>query len=544
MIRILKKLFSTTNCGHAVLGVVFILLMFTMCSLGMTAHISHAEENITSEEGDSEEATSEYLETTEYPDDPTRFPDLVSQQAIVMDAKTGSILYQKNAFNKAYPASTTKMMTILMALESGIDMNKVMTMSHEAVYGIEPGSSSISLQEGEQITFEQGLYALMLESANEVALGLAEEMGQGDSSKFVEMMNKRAAELGCKNTHFMNPNGLFDENHYTTCYDMALITREALKYDELRKIASTEHYVIPPTNICEEERNLWMHCRMIYDSSSYYYEYFEGGKTGYTVLAKNTLITWSKKGDLELITVLMNCDGASKTYSDTKAIDNYCFNNYSYVNPLSDYTINSTDNSKACEYLINTLAIPEECISLSFDKDFSLAFNNNNSQSNINTSIEYLSTPVEATKNVYTVANIVLKYNNEVLVYVPVTASVDYSLKNATETSIDSDYDNVEVKPANEKTAVSKQISILQIILIIFLVVFFIVVVCVIYAIIVTKKREKKYEARRMQKKLSEQKKNGSSPSSGRPRPASNTAYRNANPTNKRTSDSSRSANK
>ena len=216
MIRNFKKLFSTTNCRHAVLGVVFILLMFTMCSLGMTAHISHAEENITSEEGDSEEATSEYLETTEYPDDPTRFPDLVSQQAIVMDAKTGSILYQKNAFNKAYPASTTKMMTILMALESGIDMNKVMTMSHEAVYGIEPGSSSISLQEGEQITFEQGLYALMLESANEVALGLAEEMGQGDSSKFVEMMNKRAAELGCKNTHFMNPNGLFDENHYTT----------------------------------------------------------------------------------------------------------------------------------------------------------------------------------------------------------------------------------------------------------------------------------------------------------------------------------------
>ena len=240
----------------------------------------------------------------------------------------------------------------------------------------------------------------------------------------------------------------------------------------------------------------------------------------------------------------MNCDGASKTYSDTKAIDNYCFNNYSYVNPLSDYTINSTDNSKACEYLINTLAIPEECISLSFDKDFSLAFNNNNSQSNINTSIEYLSTPVEATKNVYTVANIVLKYNNEVLAYVPVTASVDYSLKNATETSIDSDYDNVEVKPANEKTAVSKKISILQTILIIFLVVFFIVVVCVIYAIIVTKKREKKYEARRMQKKLSEQKKNGSSPSSGRPRPASNTAYRNTKPTNKRTSDSSRSANK
>ena len=160
--------------------------------------------------------------------------ELNAEAAILIDAMTGEILYEKNSNKKEYPASITKIMTALLAFECG-KMDEIITFSHNAVFGIEPGSSHIALQENEQITMEQAMYALLLRSANESALGIAEQI---DSSveKFAEHMTARAKELGCNNTNFVNPNGLHNENHYTTAYDMALIAKEVLKFDEFKKM--------------------------------------------------------------------------------------------------------------------------------------------------------------------------------------------------------------------------------------------------------------------------------------------------------------------
>ena len=162
-------------------------------------------------------------------------------------------------------------MTALLAFEYG-KMDEVITFSHNAVFGIEPGSSHIALQENEQITMEQAMYALLLRSANESALGIAEQI-DGSVEKFAEHMTARAKELGCNNTNFINPNGLHSENHYTTAYDMALIAKEALKFDEFKKMIQTTYYEIPPTNKQEETRYLYAQHQMIKPPSKYVYLY-------------------------------------------------------------------------------------------------------------------------------------------------------------------------------------------------------------------------------------------------------------------------------
>ncbi|MDY4693388.1 MAG: D-alanyl-D-alanine carboxypeptidase, partial [Blautia sp.] len=138
-------------------------------------------------------------------------PSIEGQSAVLMDVVTESVLYSKDADEKLYPASITKIMTCLLACEN-LDMNDTITMSQEAAYGIEAGSSSIYAETDEVFTVEQALMALMLESANEMALAIGEKVS-GSVKKFVELMNQRAAQLGCKNTHFNNPNGLPDETH-------------------------------------------------------------------------------------------------------------------------------------------------------------------------------------------------------------------------------------------------------------------------------------------------------------------------------------------
>ena len=355
-----------------------------------------ASDDSTNEESDNstdEDGTTEYLVTTEYPDEPGKAPELASNYAIVLDANTGNILYQKNAFDKQYPASITKIMTFLLAIEN-TKLTDTVTMSHDAVFGIDRGSSHIGLDEGEQISMEDALYGMMLESANEVAWGIGEFVSGGSIEDFAKMMNERAVKLGCLGTHFVNANGLPDENHYTTCYDMALITKACLKHDEFRKITGTRNHVIGPTNICEEERQLWQHCKMTNPDSKYYYEYCEGGKTGYTNDALNTLVTWSKKGDTELICVLMNCNGAANTYTDSKAIYEYCFRNYSLQTPLADYTFDSTQTSQTLDYL-NSYYKTDDIKKLTY-------------------SIEYNKEPVKD-GDTYTVGHLILSYGGNMI---------------------------------------------------------------------------------------------------------------------------------
>lgn len=173
-------------------------------------------------------------------------PKVYAESAIVMEGNTGTILYAKGIDTQHYPASITKVMTVLLALEH-LEMDEEVTFSHNAVYSIDYDSSHIARDEGEILTVEECLYAIMLESANECSNAIAEHIA-GTTEAFAEMMNARAAELGCTNTHFVNAHGLPNENHYTSARDMALITREAIKYEKFRQICSTPRYTLRATN--------------------------------------------------------------------------------------------------------------------------------------------------------------------------------------------------------------------------------------------------------------------------------------------------------
>lgn len=255
-------------------------------------------------------------------------PTVNAETAVLIDADSGDILYDKNASQKMFPASITKLMTILLALEHG-NLTDEITFSHEAVYSIEQGSAHIAIQEGETLTLEQVLRAIILRSANEASNGVAEYV-DGSIEAFTKHMTERAKELGCKNTSFITANGLHDENHYTTAYDMALIAKELLTHDEYRSMMSETYFEIPPTNKQEEIRYLHGQHQMLNTNSLYYYENVIGGKTGYTTEALNTLVTYAEKDGMELIAVVMKCN-AAEHYTDTAALFDYGFTNFESV---------------------------------------------------------------------------------------------------------------------------------------------------------------------------------------------------------------------
>lgn len=261
-----------------------------------------------------------------------RGPNIFAEAAIVMEASTGLILYEKDIHTTYYPASITKILTALIAIENS-SPGEIVTFSRDAVFGIERGSSHIGIDVGEELTMQQALYAILLESANEVTYAVAEHIA-GSIPAFAEMMNEKARSLGCLNSNFVNPHGLPDDNHYTTAYDMALITREALKNETFRKINSTRTYQIPPTNIQEETRYLRHHHRFIL-RQDYLYDDCTGGKTGYTNKARYTLVTTVKKGDLELIAVILKDDSFEHQYTDTQKLLDFAFDNFS-IYPIAD----------------------------------------------------------------------------------------------------------------------------------------------------------------------------------------------------------------
>ncbi len=259
-------------------------------------------------------------------------PNVFSESAIVMEASTGLILYEKNINEVHYPASITKIMTSLLAIENS-NLGEIVTFSKKAIFDVDLDSSRIGIDVGEQLTMQQCLYAILLESANEVSYAVAEHVG-GSAENFAKMMTERAKSLGCKNTNFVNPHGLHDENHYTSCYDMALITREAMKNETFHKIFSSRTYQIPPTNIQPETRYLRNHHKFVLNQD-YHYEDCIGGKTGYTSNSKFTLVSVAKRGDLELICIIMKDDTSEHQYTDTQKLFDYAFDNFS-IYPIAD----------------------------------------------------------------------------------------------------------------------------------------------------------------------------------------------------------------
>ena len=251
--------------------------------------------------------------------------DISSTAAIVMETSTNTVLYSKNADQALYPASAVKVMTCLMALENS-SLDDQVTMTATGVSGVTDGGANISAQLDEVFTMEQCLYAIMVASANDIALQVAEHIS-GSVEDFVAAMNTRAQELGCTNTVFTNPTGLPDENQHTTAHDMALIMEAAMANDTFRTIAQTTSYTIPATNVSGGDRVLTNNFTMINSSSDSYYEPCIGGKEGYTEASGSTLVCEASKNNMKLVCVVLN--GASGvTDNEAIALLNYGFDNF------------------------------------------------------------------------------------------------------------------------------------------------------------------------------------------------------------------------
>jgi len=261
-----------------------------------------------------------YITAQDWPD----APEVGAEGAIVIDAVTGAVLYEKNADRNFFPASITKLLTGLLAAEQ-CSMNEYVTYSYTAIHSVPNGYAHIAALEGEQMTVEDCMYALLLPSANDAANALAEHIS-GSIEAFADLMNQRAAELGAKHTHFVNPSGIHSEDHVTTPYDMAMIMRGCIGNEKFMQVDTALTHVIEPTNKQPEKRPMATLHRMLPTHKAEYYEYAVGGKTGYTTPAGNTLVTYAEKGDLRLICVVMH--SSNTTYEDTEALLEYGFNNF------------------------------------------------------------------------------------------------------------------------------------------------------------------------------------------------------------------------
>ena len=186
---------------------------------------------------------------------------------------------------------------------------------------------------GEEITLEEALYGVLLASANEVSYAVAKNVGENlgiGYDGFIELMNERAQELGCKNSHWVNANGLHDENHYTTAYDMALIASAVYQKEDFQRIEQTLEYKLGKTNLVEEERILDQNHKMLWPENYYYYPYAKAGKTGYTDQSKTTLVTMADNGNMRLAAVVLGDYGVD-AYEDTRNMFEYGFGNFRKV---------------------------------------------------------------------------------------------------------------------------------------------------------------------------------------------------------------------
>ena len=303
--------------------------------------------------------------------------EVAAKAAILLDMNTGRTIYEKNIDERVYPASLTKIMTCLLALENG-NLSDIVTIDEGAFTGLDGDSSTAGLQVGEQLSFNDLLYCLMLSSGNEAANAVAEHIA-GSIPDFVRMMNERAYELGCTGTHFANPHGLHNEEHYTTVRDLVLITQAALKSENFKTITNTAEYELPATNL-SEPRTLKTTNQLIDSTTgnSNYYKRAIGIKTGYTTPAGRCVISCAKGNGMYFLAVIC---GAATTVLDTGDVRmesfpecirlfNYGFDQFTYVTvisplyPLAQITVN---NSAASQVV--SLA-PAQEIRLLLPKDY------------------------------------------------------------------------------------------------------------------------------------------------------------------------------
>ena len=286
---------------------------------------------------------------------------VAAKAALLVDLNTGRAVYEQNADERIYPASLTKIMTCLLALENG-NLSDVVTVSASALDDLDVDSSVAGLQIGEQMTLENLLYCMMVVSGNDACNVIAEHIA-GSVTDFVRMMNQRAYELGCLNTHFNNPHGLHDESHYTTARDLSIITQAALKSENFRQIVDTYEYQLPDDNMRQNIPKLKTTNMLIYRSmsNSLYYSRAHGIKTGYTSQAGRCVISEATGDGLDLLgivcgaatTILDSGDLLMENFTECARLFDYGFDNYSYLPimsplyPVDQVKINNSAGAEA-----------------------------------------------------------------------------------------------------------------------------------------------------------------------------------------------------
>ena len=282
-------------------------------------------------------------------------PKVSSESAILIDADSHAILYAKNIHEHLYPASTTKLLTCLIAAENG-NLDDMVTFSHTAVSSVPADGSNMGIDEGQKLTLEKCLYGIMVGSANEAANAVAEHIG-GSISGFADLMNKRAAELGCVDSHFANANGIHDYNHYTSAYDLSLIGSAFFQNDALARIGNTPKYHFTPSDGQPDDFYLKNKHKLI--TGEIPCDGILGGKTGYTSQAGETLVTCAKRGGLRLICVVMKEDSPAQ-FNDTVTLFDYGFSNFTKVNITdkdSEYNTNEIFSQSGADLFGSSLPL-------------------------------------------------------------------------------------------------------------------------------------------------------------------------------------------
>ena len=268
-------------------------------------------------------------------------PDILAKAALLVDANTGTVVYAKGEHEELYPASLTKIMTALLTLEAidagKLSMDQELTATATALEGLSSDGSSAGIKVGETMSVRNLLYCMLVVSANEACDILAEAVS-GSVSAFVAAMNAKAADLGCENTHFVNPNGLHDPQHYTSAWDMYLITKAAMEYPDFMTICDTAAYTVPATNL-NAERKLYTTNHLLSNWRVIGYRNTEahGIKTGTTDAAGHCLVSSAMRGSLHFISVILGADrvvengvGNIRSFSETTRMFNYGFDNFTY----------------------------------------------------------------------------------------------------------------------------------------------------------------------------------------------------------------------
>ena len=261
------------------------------------------------------------------------------ETGILIDAASGRVLFESESQKRMYPASTTKIMTALLAFEAigrgELTLDTQVQVTAEMLKDSDPDGSNIALKEGEVMSMDNLLKGLMVASGNDAACAIAAQVGKS-IPEFVDMMNSRAAELGCTDTHFVNPNGLHDDEHYTTAADMAKIARAAMSLEKFKKIADIDHLKIPPTNMTEKER-YYINTNGLLSTmryTTYYYKYATGIKTGHTSKAGNCLVASATRDGIDLIGVIFGGAGVADSHKDNIEMFDWGFETYTYIRAL------------------------------------------------------------------------------------------------------------------------------------------------------------------------------------------------------------------